>query len=258
MGKGMRTKLPALLTLGFFGVFSCVAFGGCVAASGDGSDGSDESEPAAEDGRTTESMTVGVDCSSPHSATGYKNGSSFTITVVEADGHPIEVHTAAAYAAMQHAAAKDGIALRVVSGFRTMAQQEYLYGCYVHCSCNGCNLAARPGYSNHQSGHALDLNTSSSGVYHWLENHASAYGFKRTVPSEIWHWEYWGSEFSSCTHTAAPPPSGTNCYSHTLGREVPMNTCVQSASDRLWYQCNNGHWVDRWSDPAACVSVHPL
>ena len=25
------------------------------------------------------------------------------------------------------------------------------------CNCNSCNLAAVPGYSNHQSGHALDL-----------------------------------------------------------------------------------------------------
>ena len=45
-----------------------------------------------------------------------------------------------------------------------MASQEYLYACYVNCNCNNCNLAAKPGFSNHQSGHALDLNTSAAGV----------------------------------------------------------------------------------------------
>lgn len=123
---------------------------------------------------------------------GYVSGDPFDITVVTADGKPAERETANAYAIMQAAAADDGIRLRVVSGFRTMDEQEYLYQCYVECSCNNCNLAARPGYSNHQSGHALDLNTSDDGVYDWLENNGSLFGFERTVPSEDWHWEWWG------------------------------------------------------------------
>jgi hypothetical protein len=48
-----------------------------------------------------------------------------------------------------------------------MDQQRHLYNLYT--SGRG-NLAARPGYSNHQSGLALDLNTSSSGVLNWLNN----------------------------------------------------------------------------------------
>ncbi len=48
------------------------------------------------------------------------------------------------------------------------------------------------------------------------------------------------------------------CYSHTLGREMPDRACVQSASDRAWYQCSDGAWVDRWTDPDACDGVHPL
>src|SRR5688572_17720528 len=93
---------------------------------------------------------------------------------------------------MQQAAAADGVSIAIVSGFRTMDQQEYFYACYVNCNCNNCNLAARPGYSNHQSGHALDLNTSANGVLNWLNNNAAAYGFMRTVSSEPWHWEWWG------------------------------------------------------------------
>ncbi len=127
-------------------------------------------------------------------ATGYTNGNSFTIKVVTVDGKKVEWKTANAYMKMAKAAETAGVEIRVVSGFRTMAEQEYLYHCYKTCTCNSCNLAAQPGYSNHQSGHALDLNTSASGVYSWLSNHGHSYGFKRTVPSEDWHWEWWGQD----------------------------------------------------------------
>ncbi len=52
--------------------------------------------------------------------------------------------------------------------------------------------------------------------------------------------------------------SGAGCYSQTLGREMPDNACVQSKFDSAWYQCANGAWVDRWTDPAACNGVHAL
>lgn len=51
---------------------------------------------------------------------------------------------------------------------------------------------------------------------------------------------------------------GATCYSSTLGRQMPENACVQSASDGDWYQCSQGSWVDRWSDPDACNGEYPL
>jgi hypothetical protein len=146
-----------------------------------------------------------ISCGS-HTDTGYRNGSSFTITVVTVDGHPVERQTANAYYVMAQAAERAGVQIRIVSGFRTMAEQQHLYYCYTSCSCNSCNLAARPGYSNHQSGHALDLNTSSGGVYNWLAAHGGAYGFSRTVPSEAWHWEWWGGGPGGGPCGTAPPP----------------------------------------------------
>ncbi len=100
------------------------------------------------------------------------------------------MNTARAYLRMRKAARNAGITMEVVSGFRSMASQRYLYHCYLTKQCNGGNLAAVPGYSNHQSGHALDLNTSAPGVYSYLVDHGHAYGFRRTVPSEKWHWEH--------------------------------------------------------------------
>lgn len=133
-----------------------------------------------------------VSCAPSH-RTGYENGASYPITVVTADGKPAEVATANAYALMQADAAKAGVHLRVRSGFRSQEEQQYLYACYTSCSCNGCNLAAKPGYSNHQSGEALDLNTRAPGVYKWLAKNAGRFGFVRTVASEPWHWEFRGA-----------------------------------------------------------------
>jgi hypothetical protein len=126
------------------------------------------------------------------SDTGYRNGRATAITVVTVDGKPVEKATANAYYAMAQAAAKDGVTLRVVSGFRTMAEQERLYACYVECNCNNCNLAATPGTSNHQSGSALDLNASDPGVLPWLRANAARHGFEATVASENWHYEFRG------------------------------------------------------------------
>ena len=178
---------------------------GCANSVGD----ADEEEPF--DDRSNEQDQGLYDCSED-SATGYRNGSSFSIKVVRVDGKPVQVDTANAYLAMQAKAKRDGINLRIVSGFRSMSEQEYLYGCYVNCSCNSCNLAARPGYSNHQSGHALDLNTSDGGVYGWLASHADEFGFARTVPSEQWHWEWWGNH-SDYSGPCGGPPIPAKCQS---------------------------------------------
>jgi hypothetical protein len=51
--------------------------------------------------------------------------------------------------------------------------------------------------------------------------------------------------------------SGT-CYSGTLGQHMPHNACVESKFDGLWYQCSDGFWGDRWSNPEPCNGVYPL
>jgi len=165
---------------------------GCVAEAGDHFD-HDESEGPHEQLGTISEELSSLSCSMS-TATGYKSGSAFSIQLVTVDDKKVEWKTANAYMKMAKAAAAAGVQIRVISGFRTMDQQKYLYSCYTSCSCNNCNLAAKPGYSNHQSGHALDLNTSAPGVYSWLSKHGGAYGFKRTVPSENWHWEWWGTD----------------------------------------------------------------
>ncbi len=120
--------------------------------------------------------------------TGYNKGKVMSICTTTINGKAVEQNTAAAFGKMRAAAARAGVSITVVSGFRTMQKQRELYALYK--SGRG-NLAAPPGYSNHQSGHALDLNTKAKGVHAWLSRNAAEYGFRRTVPSENWHYEKW-------------------------------------------------------------------
>lgn len=121
----------------------------------------------------------------------YENGRATGLALLKKiDGVPITRDLASKFEPMQAAAAADGIELKLNSGFRTYAEQVVLY---ARSFLPGEPTAAKPGYSNHQSGSAVDLNTggsTSTPIYQWLAANAASYGFKRTVPSEIWHWEY--------------------------------------------------------------------
>ncbi len=120
--------------------------------------------------------------------TGYSKGKAMSLCTTTVNGKAVDQTTAQAFARMRDAAQSAGVSIVVVSGFRTMQKQRELYAAYR--SGRG-NLAAPPGYSNHQSGHALDLNTKGRGVNAWLVRNAATFGFRRTVPSEIWHYEKW-------------------------------------------------------------------
>ena len=95
-------------------------------------------------------------------------------------------------------------------------------------------------------------------MQNWLNNNASRWGFRRTVPSEAWHWERpAGSQGSVSGNT-----SSDACWSTTLNREMPVRACVQSRSDSHWYQCVDGQWyrgVSNGSGPEGrCTSEHAL
>jgi hypothetical protein len=138
---------------------------------------------------------------------GYEGGTPRSLVVEKVEGTPVEVATARAYRRMARAAERDGVRLAIASGFRTWEEQAALYDCYLTGDCNGGNLAAPPGHSNHQSGLALDLNTHVRSVRKWLEQHAREYGFVRTVRSEPWHWEYVGGERQPAVSVAVLPPA---------------------------------------------------
>ena len=124
----------------------------------------------------------------PTAATGYRNGRKHTVQLVQVGWADVEVKTAKAFLLMRDAAAADGIDLVIRSGFRSHERQRWLYEAWK--AGHGAK-AAKPGYSVHEAGRALDLYLDGD-TYAWLEKHARRFGFHRTVRGEPWHWEFKG------------------------------------------------------------------
>jgi LAS superfamily LD-carboxypeptidase LdcB len=117
---------------------------------------------------------------------GYKQGKPFRIRLTTIGWAEVEVATAAAFRKMERAADRDGISLGIRSGFRSHDRQKWLYQAWRE---GWGNKAARPGFSNHESGRALDLYVNGDIMY-WLNRNAKRFGFKQTVRGEPWHWEF--------------------------------------------------------------------
>ncbi|HEY5938144.1 MAG TPA: D-alanyl-D-alanine carboxypeptidase family protein [Kofleriaceae bacterium] len=122
---------------------------------------------------------------------GYRNGKRIKLRVMQIGWAEADLATARAFLAMQRAAADDGLELNVWSGFRTHERQKQLYQAW---RAGYGNPAAKPGFSNHQSGRALDLVIRDEQIAAWLATNAQRFGFRRTVANEPWHWEFFAKK----------------------------------------------------------------
>jgi hypothetical protein len=136
-------------------------------------------------------------------AVGYENGVPKNIKVVtvnDTNGKPvIKVNSEIAdnVTKLIAAAKAAGLTMSSDSSFRTNEEQQYLYNCYQTQQCNHGYQAAKPGYSNHQMGYAIDFMCDSATesnesfgttkCFTWLQQHAGEFGLKN-LPSESWHW----------------------------------------------------------------------
>lgn len=135
----------------------------------------------------------------------------------------LRANTTDALEEMVTAAHKDGIELMLSSGFRSYAYQESLYNGYVKSQGQAVadTQSARPGYSEHQTGLAVDLRTINGTCElqkcfgdlpegKWLADNAYKYGFiirysngsKPTVGYEYepWHVRYIGKSAAEEYH----------------------------------------------------------
>ena len=111
-------------------------------------------------------------------------------------------------------AKKDNINLNVISGFRTYEKQDTLFNNSI--KKNGIDHAliysAKPGYSEHQLGLAIDINSveenfKNTNEYKWLKNNSYKYGFIERYPEnkeyitgfgyEPWHYRYLGVDITT-------------------------------------------------------------
>lgn len=113
------------------------------------------------------------------------------------------------YVQMADAAKKDGVSLRVVSAYRTEDFQRKLYNKKLKSTgkSNADNYSARPGFSEHQTGLAVDINSTrtsfeNTSAFKWLQKNAYKYGYilryqkgKEWITGyayEPWHYRYVG------------------------------------------------------------------
>ena len=116
------------------------------------------------------------------------------------------------FKALANTAKKENLTILANSTYRTYAYQEKTYNSVK--SSNGKTyadkFAARPGFSEHQTGLAIDVSTKHSTMenfkdseeYKWLQDHAHEYGFILRYPEgkeyltgysyESWHYRYVG------------------------------------------------------------------
>ena len=115
-------------------------------------------------------------------------------------GRWLDRDAAHAFERMAKAALVDGVELTIVSAWRSMDEQRRLYTQWERGERK--LRPARPGWSLHQSGMAVDILRSHDDpdgggplvgpTDKWLETHAAEHGWYRTVPAELWHYEYKG------------------------------------------------------------------
>lgn len=137
----------------------------------------------------------------------------------------LQTEAADAFLSMQAAAAKDGVDVRMQSGYRSVSYQKKLYNDKTQYYRNkGLSEAAArekaaaivnpPGCSEHNCGLAADLNSpehttldtgfADTAAFRWLCENAEHYGFILRYPKEAesvtgityepWHWRYVGPE----------------------------------------------------------------
>ncbi len=117
--------------------------------------------------------------------------------------------TAVAWQQMTATAVSDGINLLLVSGFRSIDYQAELIRNKLKAGQSIIDILqvnVAPGYSQHHTGHAVDIATpgtkplqeefDQSAAFDWLTNNAAQFGFNMSYPRdnplgiiyEPWHW----------------------------------------------------------------------
>lgn len=123
--------------------------------------------------------------------------------------HRLTPAAAAAWQGLREAAAADGVVLHLVSAYRSFDYQIELIQRRLTAGMAIADIllgSACPGYSEHHTGRALDIDTPDNpglgesfeltAAFAWLQTHGGAQGFTLSFPRgnaagyvyEPWHW----------------------------------------------------------------------
>lgn len=155
----------------------------------------------------------------------HKLPSTYVPALSSVGGGQLRTETASAFNTLLAAAKSDGApGMKFVSGYRSYAKQEQLYNNYVASDGRAAadTYSARPGFSEHQTGLAVDIgeggscdletcfeNTASG---KWAAANAYKYGFVVRYPKgkeastgyqyEPWHLRYLGIAEATAVYTS--------------------------------------------------------
>lgn len=121
--------------------------------------------------------------------------------------------TIAAFRELADGAAADGVDIYLISGYRSYETQTKVYHnwCSIYGAKEADRFSARPGFSEHQLGLAIDVNSleesfGDTAEGKWLAEHCWEYGFIIRYPKdkehmtgytyEPWHLRYLGKELA--------------------------------------------------------------
>ena len=113
----------------------------------------------------------------------FASGGGYGGPLVYRQGEGMRPDVAAAFDAMEKAAAAAGIDLVVNSGFRSDAEQATLFAAHPDP-----RWVAPPGHSLHRCATELDLGPEPA--YGWLAEHATEFGFVQRYSWEPWHYGF--------------------------------------------------------------------
>ena len=137
-------------------------------------------------------------------------------STISGTGIELQSQTATAYRKLAKTAKKDGVNIKLTSGYRSYATQSYLMDKYtrLYGSAYAQRIAAKPGTSEHQTGLTVDVGNynrvcalqscfESTRVGKWMAKNATTYGFILRYPKgqekvtgykyEPWHFRYVGT-----------------------------------------------------------------
>lgn len=147
----------------------------------------------------------------------------------------MQTEAASAYNKMVKAAARDGVSIKAVSGYRSYARQKELFNYYtqIYGKDYASRISAVPGTSEHQTGLAMDVGNyngacglqacfESTPVGRWTAKNAHKYGFILRYPKgqekvtgytyEPWHYRYVGTKLAGSYRS-----SGAKTLEHYYG-----------------------------------------
>ncbi|MFF5793849.1 D-alanyl-D-alanine carboxypeptidase family protein [Paeniglutamicibacter sp. NPDC012692] len=173
-----------------------------------------------------------------------------TSTIANTGGIRLETRTATAYRNLAAAAKRDGVKIKLTSGYRSYGSQKQIVDQYtrLYGSAYALRIAAKPGTSEHQTGLSLDVGNynrkcalqdcfATTPVGRWMAKNAPKYGFVLRYPKgqeavtgykyEPWHFRYVGTTQAS---TMAKKKSKT--LEHYYGVATATKTTAQNVNLR--------------------------